>query len=121
MEVQSATNNNVALKSVASTQDSSATSKSSELKAPTTTEEFNEQNKEISKEELDSAIENLNSQMEMLDTNIEFGYNDKLNSLYVNVMEKSTGKLIRQFPTEQTMKLAEHFKEIVGMIFDKKG
>ena len=49
------------------------------------------------------------------------GFNDKIDAMFVNVMERSTGKMIRKIPTEEAMSLAEKMKEIVGMIFDKKG
>lgn len=74
---------------------------------------------EISKQ-LDDATKQLNEQMESLQTNIRFAYNDKISSLYVNVTEHHTGKVIRKIPTEEVMELSAHFREIVGMLFDKK-
>ncbi len=70
---------------------------------------------------LDNTIKHLNEHMKSLDTNIKFGFNDKIDIMFVNVIEKSTGKVIRKIPTEEAMKLSEKMKEIVGMIFDKKG
>ncbi len=88
---------------------------------PTSSVKENKQNEEQIKEALTKKIENLNQQMDILNTNIQFGFNDKIDALYVNVMEKSTGKTIRKIPSEEAMSLAEKLKEIVGMIFDKKG
>lgn len=62
----------------------------------------------------------LNKNMEQLQTNIRFAYNDKISLLYVNVMEANTGRVIRKIPTEEVMNLTEHFREIVGVLFDKK-
>ncbi|WP_331773985.1 FlaG family protein [Sulfurospirillum sp. 1612] len=70
---------------------------------------------------IDSTVKELNQHMDALNTNVTFGYNDKINSMFVDVMEKSTGKLIRKIPSEEAMHLSEKMKEIVGMIFDKKG
>ena len=70
---------------------------------------------------LTETVDELNKQMDMLNTNITFGYNDKINQMFINVIEKSTGKVIRKFPTEEAMGLSEKMKEIVGIIFDKKG
>ncbi len=72
-------------------------------------------------EDLDNTIKKLNEQMNSLNFNIKFGFNDKIDSMYVDVTEKSTGRLIRQIPSKETMKIAEKMKEIIGMIFDKKG
>ena len=82
------------------------------------------QNQETSDETaktLSQTVKELNAQMELLDTNISFGFNDEINLMYVNVMEKSSGETIRKIPTEEAMQLSAKMKEIVGMIFDKKG
>ncbi|MCW0468370.1 flagella length regulator FlaG, partial [Campylobacter jejuni] len=33
---------------------------------------------------------------------------------------KSTGREIRQIPSEEAMRLAEYFRDVIGMIFDKE-
>lgn len=81
----------------------------------------NAQDKKEIQQQLNETVKNLNKQMESLDTNISFGFNDKIESMYVSVLERNSGKLIRKIPTEEAMKLSEHFQEIIGMIFDKKG
>lgn len=64
--------------------------------------------------------EKLNEQMDSLDTNVRFGYSDKIGSMYISVTEKSTGREIRQIPSEEAMRLAEYFRDVIGMIFDKE-
>lgn len=71
-------------------------------------------------ERLKEATEKLNKQMETLGTNVRFAFNDKINEMYVNVTEKDSGKLIRKIPSEEVMKLIEHFKGVIGTIFDKE-
>ncbi|EAJ1254292.1 flagellar biosynthesis protein FlaG [Campylobacter lari] len=71
-------------------------------------------------EKLKNATEKLNNQMETLETNVRFAYNDKINEMYVNVTEKDTGRLIRKIPSEEVMKLIEHFQGVIGTIFDKE-
>ncbi len=72
-------------------------------------------------DQLSNTVKELNKQMETLDTNVTFGFNDKIDAMFVSVMERSTGRMIHKIPTEEAMTLAERMKEIVGMIFDKKG
>ena len=79
-----------------------------------------QERKEI-EQQLNETVRSLNTHMESLNTNIAFGFNDKIETLYVSVMEKSSGKTIRKIPTEEAMKLSEHFREIIGLIFDKTG
>lgn len=81
----------------------------------------NAQDKKEIQQQLNETVRNLNEHMESLNTNIAFGFNDKIETLYVSVMERSSGKTIRKIPTEEAMKLSEHFREIIGLIFDKKG
>lgn len=81
----------------------------------------NKQDENEVNETLNQTVKELNSQMETLETNVKFGFNDKIDAMFVNVIERSSGKMIRKIPTEEAMSLAEKMKEIVGMIFDKKG
>ncbi len=90
--------------------------------APTTSSEVkSKQDKKEIQKQLNNTVKKLNNQMDSLNINIKFGFNDKIDTLFVDVTERSTGKLIRKIPSEETMKLAEKMKEIIGMIFDKKG
>ena len=84
------------------------------------TQNLTEQNNETLNEKVKEATEKLNKQMEDLGTSIRFGYNDKIEAMYVNVMEMKTGHVIRKIPTEQSMKLSEYFREAVGVLFDKE-
>ncbi|TWO19566.1 flagellar biosynthesis protein FlaG [Campylobacter hyointestinalis] len=85
----------------------------------------NEQNTKNSTQTMDSksvneTIKKLNEDMQRLETNVRFGYNDKIDAMYVNVTEANSGKTIRKIPTEHAMKMTEYFKEAIGMLFDKK-
>ncbi len=86
-----------------------------------TTKTVSQNNQEETSKSLEQTVQELNEQMDLLETNVSFGYNDKISLMYVNVMEKSTGRSIRKIPTEEAMDLSAKMKEIVGMIFDKKG
>ena len=71
-------------------------------------------------EKLADITKKLNEQMDSLDTNVRFGYSDQIGSMYISVTEKSTGREIRQIPSEEAMRLAEYFRDVIGMIFDKE-
>ncbi|TKX32122.1 FlaG family protein [Campylobacter estrildidarum] len=80
----------------------------------------NDGNEQNLNDQLADIAKKLNEQMDSLDTNIRFGYSDKLDSLYISVTEKSTGREIRKIPSEEAMRLREYFKDVIGMIFDKE-
>ena len=119
MDVFSATNKQVTQPTI----DTSIQTKRSvgKVEQNTNTDKKQSLNPKDMKLKLDNTIKHLNEHMKSLDTNITFGFNDKIDIMFVNVIEKSTGKVIRKIPTEEAMKLSEKMKEIVGMIFDKKG
>ena len=76
--------------------------------------------RELSKEEpnLNELTKELNQEIESLNTNIKFQFNEEVGELYISVVEKDSGVVIRQIPSEEAMKLREHLKNVVGMIFD---
>lgn len=81
----------------------------------------NKQDKAEIAQKLTKTVEKLNQQMDSLGTNVQFGFNDKISVMFVDVVERTTGKPIRKIPTEEAMKLTEKMQEIIGTIFDQKG
>ena len=62
----------------------------------------------------------LNHQMQQLDTNVRFAYNEKLNLMVVQVKDAKTGEEITQLPSKEAIKISEYFKESIGILFDKE-
>ena len=62
----------------------------------------------------------LNYQMQQLDTNVRFAYNEKLNLMVVQVKDAKTGEEITQLPSKVAIKISEYFKESIGILFDKE-
>ena len=79
------------------------------------------QDAEKLKKELQEVVDKLNKEMDPLRTSIRFGFNDKVEELYVSVIDTTNNKEIRKIPSEEAMRLAAKMRELVGMIFDKKG
>lgn len=77
--------------------------------------------KDLSEPEIKQLTQELNTVSESLNTDVKFGYNEKLNEFYITVTDKNTGKEIQKLPTEQAMKIKETMKEMVGSLFDVKG
>ena len=79
------------------------------------------ENKQDVSKKLTETVSKLNEQMDSLGTNVQFGFNEKIKTMFVDVVERSTGKPIRKIPSEEAMLLTEKMQEIIGTIFDKKG
>lgn len=64
--------------------------------------------------------EDLNKEMNPLNINVKFGFNDKIDEMYVSVYEKDSNKLLRKIPSDEAISLMSKMREIIGIIFDKK-
>jgi len=122
MDIFSATSKHVASAQVAPQAESVAPIRQVETSTEATksTKDNNQAKADIA-QKLNDTVDKLNKNMEELGTNVKFGFNDKIDMMFVNVVERSTGKPIRKIPTEEAMLLSEKMQEIVGTIFDKKG
>ena len=55
------------------------------------------------------------------DVDLQFSVHEASGQVKVVVREESTGKLIREIPTEEILDLAARFNEMVGLIMDREG
>lgn len=74
-----------------------------------------------STENMQEIISELNDQAAELNTGVRFGFNDDIDGMVVTVYEKETNDVIRKIPSEEAVSLMTKMKEVVGIIFDKKG
>jgi len=79
------------------------------------------QNLEAQKAILRESTEKFNKMSEDLNLDVKFAYNDKIDQIYLNVIDKHTGRVIRKLPSEEAMKISESMKELVGTLMDQKG
>jgi len=83
--------------------------------------QIEKKSKDEIKRELQKIVEELNREMNPLNINLKFKFNDKIDELTVMVIDKKTDEVIREFPPKEALKLMEKMRELVGMLFDKKG
>ena len=100
----------------------SQTKKSDQQKIDENENEINKisDEKEI-KKKLQEITDQLNKEMDTLNTTIRFGFDDKTDEMYVSVVDTKDNRVIRQIPSEEAMRLAAKMRELVGMLFDEKG
>jgi flagellar protein FlaG len=84
-------------------------------------DQIDQKDKKELKKELQKVIEELNKALNPLNTTLKFQFNDKVDTLTVKVVDTKTNETIREFPPKEALKLMEKMREIVGMLFDKKG
>lgn len=100
----------------------SVTSKVEEAQTPTLTQAIEQttEEKQDQREQLLQATNELNRQMNILNTNIAFAFSDETERMYIQVLAKDTGELIREFPIEQVRALTGYLRNAVGLLFDKE-
>lgn len=63
----------------------------------------------------------LNKEMQFINTNLMFDYNDSISSLVLTVKQRDTGEVIRQIPTDEAMELMKKMRDVISVILDTKG
>ncbi len=84
-------------------------------------EVMEKQDKNKLKKELQKITEELNKALNPLNTSLKFQFNDKIDELMVKVVDTQNNKVIREYPPKEALELMEKMREIVGLLFDKKG
>ena len=77
--------------------------------------------KEELKKKLQQIVEDLNKSLNPLNDSLKFQFNDKVDILTVKVIDTTNNKVVREFPPKEALRLMEKMREVVGMLFDKKG
>ena len=78
--------------------------------------------KELSPDEVKEAIEEVQSKIDAIGKNLMFGLSQdaKTESVIVQITERRTGELIRQFPAEDLLALKASLEELTGLLFDQE-
>ncbi len=84
-------------------------------------QEIKKEEKIKTKEELQKLTEQLNKEMQPLNPDIKFSFNDKVDELVVDVVEKHSNRIIRKIPSDEALKIMQKMRELVGILFDNKG
>jgi len=78
------------------------------------------QSTELSVEKLQEAVEKMNELMQGGNRSLNFSVDDSTEKVVVKVMDTDTKEIVRQIPSEETLKFAEHLEGMLGLLFDDK-
>ncbi len=73
------------------------------------------------KPKLELLSERLNEEMKRIGTDINFSYNDTIKGLVVSVKDANGDKVIREIPSKEAVDLMQRMRDVIGIIFDKRG
>jgi flagellar protein FlaG len=70
--------------------------------------------------EIKKLFEEVRSYLDNLSIQLSFDIHDKTGEMVVQVLDRETGELIRQMPSDELLDLQEKLKELRGVLFDRK-
>ena len=73
-----------------------------------------------SAEELTRTVEDLNKKLANEELRVSFSMDKDSNHFIVKIHDKVTGELVRQIPSEETLKFAKNVEKGIGIIVDSE-
>lgn len=75
----------------------------------------------LSKDEVEKLMAQVQSRLDSIGGNLKLGLNEykPTNDIVVQVKDRRNDKLIRQFPSEELLKLQARLEDLVGILFDE--
>jgi flagellar protein FlaG len=74
----------------------------------------------MSMEETKKLAEEIQKYLSEVNVSLSFDVDDKTHDIVVKVINRETGKLIRQIPPEELLKLRQKLEELVGVLLNRK-
>ena len=69
---------------------------------------------------LDSSIEIADKLAKAFNRGIKFQVHEQTEEIYVEIIDKDTGEVIKQIPPEEMLRIAASVQEFLGLILDEK-
>lgn len=69
------------------------------------------------KMQLDDSVKKMNDFVQNVERNLSFFVDDATGHDVVKVVERSTNELIRQFPSEEFLKISKNMNDMTGLLF----
>lgn len=79
-----------------------------------------DQRTEVTKQKLETAVENLNDFIEPVITNLKFVLHEDLHEYYVTIVNPLTDEVIREIPPKKLLDMYAAMAEYIGLLVDEK-
>ncbi len=74
-----------------------------------------------SREAIERVVDEANSHLQALNESLDFRVHDETGQLLVQIVNRSTGEVVRESPPREFLDLAARMKEMVGLFLDEQG
>ncbi|EWC42527.1 flagellar biosynthesis protein FlaG [Pseudomonas stutzeri] len=71
-------------------------------------------------EDVGEAVKRIRTQVQSLQRNLDFSVDDSTGQVVVRVVDGDSGKVVRQIPSEDILRLAERLDEMRSLLFEAK-
>ena len=78
-------------------------------------------NQKVAKNVLEKAVSAANFEFSGSNEGVAFTYNEKLNQLYVQVVDQKSGQVIREIPPKEFIEHQAAMRERIGLLLSKLG
>ena len=73
-----------------------------------------------SRDDINKAIDKLNTFLKDQDTHAEYSVHEKLNQIMIKIVDSTTDEVVLEIPPEKILDLVAKMCEMVGVLVDKK-
>ncbi|MUT72939.1 flagellar protein FlaG [Stutzerimonas frequens] len=70
--------------------------------------------------DVNEAVERIRTQVQTLQRDLNFSVDDSTGQVVVQVLDGDSGKVVRQIPSEDILRLAERLDEMRSLLFEAK-
>ena len=77
-------------------------------------------NLEMIRDRLKEISESLNAEMEIRSKDLQFSVDEVTNRFLVTVLDKDSGQVIKQIPSDAILKVAHNLEALKGILFDDR-
>ena len=77
-------------------------------------------NLEMIRDRLKEISESLNAEMEIRSRDLQFSVDELTNRFLVTVLDKDSGQVIKQIPSDAILKVAHNLEALKGILFDDR-
>jgi flagellar protein FlaG len=79
-----------------------------------------EEDKKVSKADLQKEIDNLNKFIQTSNTHLKFTLHEGLQEYFVQIIDDRTNEVVREVPSSKILDLAAKIHEMIGILVDEK-
>lgn len=95
-----------------------ATTPRKEERADTESSQMKLPKGQLSAEQVKKTVDELNDAMEQVGTSLTFSVDKDTGRTVVKVVDRKTGEIVRQIPSEEMVRLSQRIAQLMGVLFD---